>query len=504
MYRPLVAAIATALALIAASCTASLAADTAGYSLTVYSAAQPGQLSTANLANYGANLPGYALVRDGRRMSLPKGSGELRFSDVAKRIDPTTVAFESLSDPTGTRVIEQNYQYDLVDNAKLLDRYIGQTITVDQVRGDKTEQVQGKLLSASGGMILQKDSGEVVSLANYSNIQFPALPGGLITKPTLVWKVSSDRGGEQDTRVSYQTQGVTWWSDYNIILRDADGGCRMDLAAWVTIVNQSGGSYPNAQLKLVAGEVNRAPAAVAGGTMPMMRKEAMAVAEAPAGFAESGLAEYHLYTLGRRTDLPENSTKQLELFPAVMESSCRKQLVFTASPEPMSYWGAPLQDQGYGATSEGTVGDYLEFDNKEANHLGMPLPAGRMRVNQANTSDGALEFIGEDVIKHTPRNEPVRLKLGNAFDIVGERKQTNFHVNVDGHVIEESFEISVRNRKKEAATVVVREYLYRWNNWEVTAKSHDFAKRDAQTIDFTTPIPADGEAKITYTVRYTW
>jgi hypothetical protein len=211
-----------------------------------------------------------------------------------------------------------------------------------------------------------------------------------------------------------------------------------------------------------------------------------------------------LYTLGRRTDLPENSTKQLELFPAVMASTCRKQLVFTAAPQPWSYWGAPIQDQGYGATGEGTVGDYLEFDNKEANHLGMPLPAGRMRVNQANKSDGALEFIGEDVIKHTPRNETVRLKLGNAFDIVGERKQTNFHVDVSGHVIDESFEISVRNRKKEAASVVVREYLYRWNNWEVTAKSHDFAKRDAQTIDFTTQIPADGEAKITYTVRYTW
>ena len=504
MTRPLVAAITSALALAGASCAVSVAADTSGYSLTVYSAAQPGQLSTSNLANYGANLPGYALVRDGRRMTLPKGLGELRFSDVAKRIDPTTVAFESLSDPTGTRVIEQNYQYDLVDNAKLLDRYIGQMIAVDQVRGDKTEQVRGKLLSASGGMILQQDSGEVVTLSNYSNIQFPALPGGLITKPTLVWKVSSDRGGEQDARVSYQTQGVTWWSDYNIILREADGGCSMDLAAWVTIVNQSGGSYPNAQLKLVAGEVNRAPAAVAGTVMPMMRKEAMAAAEAPQGFTESGLAQYHLYTLGRRTDLPENSTKQLELFPAVMESACRKQLVFTAAPQPWSYWGAPIQDQGYGATSEGTVGDYLEFDNKEANHLGMPLPAGRMRVNQANKSDGALEFIGEDVIKHTPRNETVRLKLGNAFDIVGERKQTNFHVDANGHIIDESFEISVRNRKKEAASVVVREYLYRWNNWEVTAKNHDFSKRDAQTIDFTTQIPADGEAKITYTVRYTW
>ena len=182
MYRPLALAIATSLA----SCSA-IAANDAGYSLTVYSAAQPGQLSTANLAQYGANLPGYALVRDSRRMNLTQGTGELRFSDVAKRIDPTTVAFESLSDPAGTRVMEQNYQYDLVDNAKLLDRYIGQPISVTQTRGEKTETITGKLLSASGGLILQRDSGEVLTLSNYSNIQFPALPGGLITKPTLVW-----------------------------------------------------------------------------------------------------------------------------------------------------------------------------------------------------------------------------------------------------------------------------------------------------------------------------
>ena len=226
MYRPLAAAIVAAFSTCSAAATA-----TSDYSLTVYSAAQPGQLSTANLAQYGANLPGYALVRDSRRMNLTPGIGDLRFTDVAKRIDPTTVAFESLSDPAGTRVIEQNYQYDLVNNAKLLDRYIGQTIKVDQMHGDKTETISGTLLSAGGGLILQRDSGEVVTLGSYSNIQFPALPGGLITRPTLVWKVDSKRGGAQDSRVSYQTQGVTWWSDYNVTMREANGACDMDLAA---------------------------------------------------------------------------------------------------------------------------------------------------------------------------------------------------------------------------------------------------------------------------------
>jgi hypothetical protein len=500
MFKPLAAAIVASLASASA-----LAADAPDYSLTVYSAAQPGQLSTANLANYGANLPGYALVRDARHMTLQPGIGELRFSDVAKRIDPTTVAFESLSDPTGTRVMEQNYQYDLVDNAKLLDRYIGQTISVTQVHGDKVEQVNGKLLSASGGLILQRDSGEVVTLGNYNNIQFPALPGGLISKPTLVWKVNSKSGGAQDTRVSYQTQGVTWWSDYNVTMREAGGNCNMDLAAWVTLVNQSGGSYPNAQLKLVAGEVNRAPSAAAAPAGRMREMAKMAADEVSQGFSESSLSEYHLYTLGRRTDLPDNSTKQLELFPAVHDVACRKQLVFTAGPEPLRYWWqGPVEDQGYAATNQGTVGSYLEFDNKEANRLGVPLPAGRVRVNQANQSDGALEFIGEDVIKHTPRNETLRIKLGNAFDIVGERKQTSFHISVDARTIDESFEISVRNRKKEAATVIVREYLYRWSNWDIKTKNHPFTKRDAQTVDFPVDMAADSETKVTYTVHYSW
>lgn len=493
-----------AIGIATAMTTAALAADTPDYSLTIYSSAQPGQVSTESLANFGDTLPGYALVRDGRKMTLQAGSGVLRFTDVATRIDPTTVAFESLTDPAGTRVIEQNYQFDLVSRDKLLERYVGATITVEQQRGDTLERLSGVLLSAAAGtLILQRDSGEVVSINSYSNVLFPSLPGGLITRPTLVWLVSARQAGTHDTRVSYQTRGMTWWSDYNITLRENDGGCDMDLSAWVTLVNQSGASYPQAQLKLVAGEVNRAPAP----PQPVMRMQMKTMAAAAPtldeGFQESSLFEYHLYTLGRRSDLPDNSTKQLELFPTASKAGCTRQLVFTASPQPWAYWSAPIQDQGYGATSEGTVGAFLEFDNKEANKLGMPLPAGRVRVNQASV-DGTLEFIGEDVIKHTPRNETLRIKLGTAFDVVGERKQVSFNVDTAAKTIDESVEVTVRNRKKTAARVIAREYLYRWSGWTVTAKSRDFVKRDASTIDFPLDIPADGEVKITYTVRYTW
>ncbi|UXI68619.1 DUF4139 domain-containing protein [Tahibacter amnicola] len=489
---------------IAASLNA-VAADAPDYSLTVYSSARPGQVNTESLANYGGNFPGFALVRDSRKMTLQAGAGVLRFTDVAKRIDPTTVAFESVTDPAGTRVLEQNYQFDLVNREKLLERYVGQAITVEQERGDTVERLSGTLLSAADGtLILQRDTGEVVSIGAYTNVLFPSLPGGLITRPTLVWLVNAKQAGTHDTRVSYRTGGMTWWSDYNVTLREQGDNCTMDLSAWVTIVNQSGASYPAAQLKLVAGDVNLAPGPQAPAAPRKMVMMDLAAAGAEAdGFQESQLFEYHLYTLGRRSDLPDNSTKQLELFPSVSNAACRKQLVFTAAPQPWAFWSSPITDQGYGATTSGTVGAYLEFKNDEANRMGMPLPAGRLRVNQASV-DGNLEFVGEDVIKHTPRNETLRVKLGNAFDIVGERKQMSFNVDSGAKHIDESFEISVRNRKKTPVKVVVREYLYRWSRWEVTSRSHEFAKRDAATIDFPLDIPADGEVTVKYGVRYSW
>lgn len=478
------------------------AAEAPDYALTVYSSATPGQISVEALTNYGMQVPGYALVRDARRMDLPRGSGAVRFTDVAKRIDPTTVSFASKTDPAGTRVIEQNFQFDLVSQEKLIERYIGETITVEQQRGDQLERVSGRLLSASGGLILEKAGGEVLTLNTWSNVAFPSLPGGLITRPTLVWLVDAKQGGTHDTEVSYQTQGMTWWADYNVTLHGDDTACAMDLAAWVTVVNQSGGTFPNARLKLVAGEVNRAPAAVQPATM-MKYAVAAAAPVADEGFQESQLFEYHLYTLGRRTDLPDNSTKQLELFPAAVGAACRRELVFTGSPQPWRQWASPILDQGYGATMDGTVGAFLEFDNKEGNKLGMPLPAGRVRVNQASI-DGALEFIGEDLIKHTPRNETLRVKLGEAFDVVGERKQLSFAYDEGNRRITERFEVEVRNRKRTAVRVTVREYMYRWSDWSITEQSQPHERHDAATADFVVDIPADGTRKVSYTVRYQW
>jgi len=499
MFRPFSLSAALAMTLPAAS----IAAD-ADYALTIYSSAQPGQINVGALSNYGASgLPGYALVRDQRQMAVPKGRGEVRFTDVAKLIDPTTVSFASITDPEGTRVLEQNFQFDLVSSEKLMDRYIGQRISVERADGEQIQRVEGVLLGTQGALLLQLDSGEVSSMLRYDNVRFPSLPGGLITRPTLVWLTDSARGGNHDAQVAYQTQGMTWWADYNVILNESATGCSMDLAAWVTIVNQSGGSFPQAKLKLVAGQVNRAPAAPAP-TFKRMEVMSMAAPAESDGFQESQLFEYHLYTLGRRSDLPDNSTKQVELFPASIGVGCKKQLVFTASPFAYPMWGGePNFDQNLGATNKGQVGAFLEFSNKTENRMGMPLPAGRVRVNQASV-DGSLEFIGEDVIAHTPRNETLRIKLGNSFDVVGERKQVDFKLDTTNKTLDETFEIEVRNRKLVAAEVVLREYFYRWSSWELLQSTHKGEKRDQQTLDFVTQIPADGTAKVRYTVRYRW
>lgn len=484
--------------------TTAASASDADYSLTIYSSAQPGQIDVNAIAGYGAaGLPGYALVRDKRTMAIPQPRGEVRFTDVAKLIDPTTVSFASISDPDGTRVLEQNYQYDLVSADKLMDRYIGQRVTVERADGSQIQRIDGTLLGTQGALLLQLDNGEVSTLTRYDNVRFPSLPGGLITRPTLVWLVDSAKGGEQQAQVAYQTRGITWWADYNVVLDESGAQCKMDLSSWVTIVNQSGGSYPAAKLKLVAGEVNRAPAAPQPATM-RMEKMTMAAPMEDEGFQESQLFEYHLYTLGRRSDLPDNSTKQLELFPAAIGVGCQKQLVFTASPFGYPMWGSnPNWDQNLGATNKGQVGAFLEFANKAENHMGMPLPAGRVRVNQA-AADGSLEFIGEDLIAHTPRNESLRIKLGNSFDIVGERKQVDFKLDTNAKLMDETFEIEVRNRKQTAAEVIVRDYFYRWSAWELLQSTHKGNKRDQQTMDFTLQIPADGTAKVRYTVRYKW
>jgi len=449
---------------------------------------------------------GYAVVRHDRPLLLPQGRGETQFTGVAALLDPTTVRFESLTDPDGTKVIEQDYRFDLVSQQKLLERYIDKEISVEHAAGNQVDVTTGTLMSTSGGLVLQTRDGLRV-INSYSNITFPALPEGLLTRPTLVWDVFSETGGMHETRVSYQTEGITWWADYNLVLHEGQSAndVLLDVGAWVSIVNKTGASYDDARLKLVAGDVHRAPqpgSARGRGAYA----DAMAAREAgPAGFEEKSFFEYHLYTLGRSTTLPDNATKQLELFePARGVPAEKVMLYYGLAGWNWRYGPNPVTDRNFGTVSNEKVDVYLRFENDEESGMGIPLPKGRVRVSKQDPADGSLEFIGEDAIDHTPKNEEVLIKLGSAFDVVGERKQTDIQVNMGGHVISESFEIRLRNHKDEAVKVIVKENLYRWVNWELTRRSHEFEKVDSRTIHFPVTVAPDDEVVIEYTVRYTW
>ena len=485
-------------------------------SLTIYSAArpggvppemyQPGMLENMYGIHWRQQIPGYAIVRQDRPIKLDAGRTTIRFRDVAAMIDPTTVSFTSLTDPA-THVLEQSFEYDLVSTQKLMERFLDREITIEQSVGDKIETYTGQLLSAQGGLVLKLADGGVRVINGYSNVRFPELPGGLLTKPTLVWEVVTDKPGEHKTRVAYETKGITWWADYNVVFaegKDANSGL-LDIGAWVSVLNQSGGTYNDAKLKLIAGDVNRAPQPQA---MPqeMKFRRGMAAAEVAgdAGFEEKAFFEYHLYTLGRPATIPDRSTKQIELFPAARQVPCEKVMVYYGQEHRFPYYGSPMVDREFGVQSNTKVDTYLQFKNAKDIGMGMPLPSGRIRVSKLDTADGSLEFIGEDAIDHTPKDEKVLIKLGSAFDVVGERRQTDFKVDNNRDRMEETVEIKIRNHKEEKVKVIVKENLYRWTNWEITQKTHDFDKFDSRTIHFPIEVDKDGEVIIRYTVLYTW
>jgi hypothetical protein len=474
--------------------------------LTIYSSAQPGTIMPEQYRpGSGAAVPGYAMVRHERDLQLTAGRNKLRFSDVAAQIDPTTVSFESLTDPDGTRVIEQNYQFDLVSSARLLEKYIDREISVEQIRGNSTETFSGTLASTSGGLILRAADGSARIVTNYAGVKLPSIPGGLITKPTLVWDIAAQTGGAHKTRVAYQTNGITWWADYNLTYSDGKdaNSCKLDVNAWVSIINQSGATYSDAKLKLIAGDVQRAAYGRVAPAAPEMRVMAKAM-DAAAGFEEKAFFEYHLYTLGFPTTLPDNSTKQLELFPAAHNVACQKNLVYFGQTQRYHPYGSPLTDRNFGVQGNTKVDVYLNFKNARDNHLGMPLPAGRVRVAKLDEADKTLEFIGEDVINHTPKDENLLIKMGSAFDVVGERRQVDFRLDTGGKVMEETIEVKLRNRKEEPVTVLVREHLYRWSTWTITSKNQDYEKLDAHSMQFVVKLAKGAEGTVRYTVRYTW
>jgi len=487
-------------------------------SLTIYSSAQPGSISAdlyrpvpeqSGYENrYRPQIPGYAMIRSDRTMELKAGRQTIRFDDVAAYLDPTTVTFSSLTDPAGTSVLEQNYQFDLVSAEKLMQRYIGKEIRIERTLADRFETSKGVLLSSRGGeVILDQSDGTAwqgYMILPYSNdaIKLPNPPAGLVTRPTLVWDVQAAKPGPHNVRVSYQTENITWWADYNMTFRegsDSNHGT-LDMSTWVSIINSSGASYNDAKLKLIAGDVNRQPRprAALSGQSPFRDS-----GESSTTFQEKTFFEYHMYTLGRPTTLPDNSTKQIELFPAVQGIKCDRILVYDGvSDQATSPDNPVVENNVVQAATHAKV--YLRFVNSEANRLGMPLPGGRIRLNKVDPADETMEFIGEDVISHTPRDETVTILAGSSFDVVGNRKQTGYAIDSEKHFITETIELSLRNRKQTPVEMIAREQMYRWLNWSIENPSVTPNKVSSQVAEFPVKLEAGQEIKITYTVKYTW
>ncbi len=472
-----------------------------------FAESKAGERSAVDLTIYNANL---ALVREERTLNLQKGLSSLVISDVPATIDGTSLHFQSKTAPDAVRVLEQNYQYDLVSQAKLLSKYVGQSVEWIRVEPgtNKEYTVQGKLLSSgyvpnqsypAGGMIAEING--KIEVNPGGRLILPQLPEGLILKPQLEWLIENLKAGQHQAEISYLAHQLTWNANYVALLDKDDKN--LSLTGWVTITNNSGTSFFNAGLKLVAGDVNIVQPE--GNISFMAKSQVVAGLSSERQFKESGLFEYHLYTLQRRTDVMNDETKQIELVSA-NKVNAQKIFIYDGIADQWKYWryNYGYRDQGsFGQQSNPKVGVYVTFKNTEKNELGIPLPKGKVRVYKRD-DDGKEQFVGEDEIDHTPKDEQVRLYMGNAFDLVGERAQKDFKVIVSGHLYDESFEIKVRNHKNEDVTVYVYEHPWRWSEWEITKASSEWTKVDQTTIQFPVTIPKNGEKVISYTVRYKW
>jgi len=430
---------------------------------------------------YNSNL---GLIKETRKIDLAKGRGELRFMDVAAHILPVTVHAKSLTGPKNFTVLEQNYEYDLMSPEKLMEKYIGKKIKLIATNQfqDTKEVVEATLLSNNQGPIYQIN-GEIF-LGHPGIRVLPKLPENLIAKPTLTWLYESTARQAHSLEVSYLTQQINWKADYVVVVSQDD--TQADISGWVTLDNQSGATYRDARLKLVAGEVHRAEEPAVVGRVRAYKAAPSAPAEQ---FREKSFFEYHIYDLQRRTTLKDRQTKQISLLEADSAGIKKELLVYGVA----SYFTREYRE----SNPKQPVAVYVKFKNSKANGLGMPLPAGVMRLYKKD-DDGSQQFIGEDRIQHTPKDEEVRLKIGEAFDVVAHRLQKDYK-QVTTRLHESEWEIVLRNHKEEEVSVGVIEPLF--GNWKVISNSHPFTKVDAHTIRFDVKVPKDGEVKVTYRVR---
>jgi hypothetical protein len=427
---------------------------------------------------YNGNL---GLVKDLRDARLPAGVNEVQFMDVAAAIDPTTVHLKSLTDAAGLKILEQNYEYDLLTSEKLMEKYVGRKVRLYQ--GDGTFH-EATLLSTNGPIF--EINGQI-HMGHYGRLVLPSLPENLVAKPTLVWLLRNQTARPQRVEASYLTGGITWKADYVMVLNAADS--LSDLTGWVTVDNRSGATYGNAALKLVAGDVNRAPEPRRDLRALEMAAKAVSPAGASRDFASEGFFEYHLYTLDGRTTIKNNQTKQLSLLAASEVPTTKELIYYGAQDYYRNSYGVPISNQ--------KVAVYLEIKNSKENRLGLPLPKGKVRVYKADRS-GSQQFIGEDWIDHTPKDEKVKIKMGNAFDLVGERTQKDFRKLASG-LYEVEWEISLRNHKDAPQTVTVIEPVP--GDWQVLHSSHAYEKIEAHTLKYQIPIPKEGATKVAYRVR---
>jgi len=440
-----------------------------------------GDQTGVSITIYNVNL---GLVKDQRTVRLPKGGTELRFMDVASQIIPASVYIKSMADPDSLQVLEQNYEYDLLNPQKLMDKYVGRNVKLYQKNpySEREEVVDAILLSNNNGPIYR--IGDEITFGHPGRVIFPSIPENLISKPTLVWLLENSLATAQKIEASYLTNNITWRADYVATLNEKDDGT--DLSGWVTIDNKSGAAYKDARIKLVAGDVNRVREDI------QLRGRVMEYAPAAARkeqFREEAFFEYHIYTLQRPSTIKENQTKQISLV-AAESVPVRKELLFQGARHYYySQYGEAMTNQ--------KVGVFVEIRNRKEDNLGIPLPKGTVRVYKRD-SEGSLQFIGEDSIDHTPKDEKIRVKMGDAFDVVGSRKQTDWK-KLASDTYEAAFEISLRNHKKEDVVVRVVEPVP--GDWKMISSSHDFSRTEAHTAEFSIPVAKDGETRLTYRVR---
>jgi hypothetical protein len=429
---------------------------------------------------YNKNL---GLIKDTRNVELPLGEGELRFMDVASHIMPVTVHAKSLNYPDDFSVLEQNYEYDLMNANKLLDKYVGKKIKIivwNEFQ-DRKEVVEATLLSNNQDQIYKIN--DEIFLGHPGIKVLPELPENLIAKPTLTWLYDNKSKIAHNLEVSYLTNNISWKADYVVVLNKDDTSA--DISGWVTLDNKSGATYNNARLKLIAGDVHRVMEEYEDRVYMMKEMERAAAPQ----FEEKAFFEYHIYDLQRRTTIKDKQTKQVSLLEATGAEVQKELLVYGIK----SYFTRLYRGQ----TPKQTVNVYVKFKNTKDNNLGRPLPAGIMRLYKRDDEE-SLQFIGEDRIDHTPKDEEVRLKIGEAFDVVAERIQTDFK-QITTRLHESEWEITLRNHKEEDVKVGIVEPLY--GNWTVLSNSHPYKKIDAFTIRFDIEVPKDQEVKIKYRVR---